>query len=77
MATLSLKKPKVIGTTPLVDLDSKFVVMRQSRGFKSFRFTAVHESKEIAQREAGRLANANPSERFLVLQIQGYAELVG
>jgi hypothetical protein len=74
MATLSLKKAKVIGETPLENLSSKFVVMRQSRSFKSFRFTTFHDSFDLAMREANRLTKANQTERFLVLQVQGYAD---
>lgn len=69
MATLSLKKPKKIGDTPLPDLQSKFVVMRQARGFPSFRFTCFHDTQELALKEANRLCKVSPSERFLVLQI--------
>jgi hypothetical protein len=69
MATLSLKKPKKIGDTPLPDLQSKFVVMRQARGFQSFRFTCIHDTQELASREARRLCKISPSERFLVLEI--------
>jgi hypothetical protein len=74
MATLSLKKAKPIGETPLENLSSKFVVMRQSRSFKSFRFTSFHESFDLAMREANRLTKANQTERYLVLQVQGWAD---
>lgn len=74
MATLSLKKPKLIGDTPLPNLHSKFVVMRQSRGFKSFRFTCLHDTQDAASREAKRLAKNSQTERFLVLQIIDSAE---
>jgi hypothetical protein len=74
MATLSLKKAKLIGETPLENLSSKFVVMRQSRSFKSFRFTTFHESFDLAMREANRLTKANQTERYLVLQVQGWAD---
>lgn len=74
MATLSLKKAKFIGETPLENLSSKFVVMRQSRTYKSFRFTTFHDSFESALREANRLAKANQTERYLVLQVQGWAD---
>jgi len=74
MATLSLKKAKVIGETPLENLSSKFVVMRQSRSFKSFRFTTFHDSFDLAMREANRLTKANQTERYLVLQVQGWAD---
>lgn len=74
MATLTLKKPKVIGETPLINLANKFVVMRQSRSYKSFRFTCTHETYELAMREAKRLTKANQTERYLVLQVQGWAD---
>ena len=69
MATLSLKKAKPIGDTPTEDLTGKFVVMRQSRNAKSFRFTCYHDTQELARREADRLARVSPSERYLVLEI--------
>ena len=74
MATLTLKKPKVIGETPLENLNEKYVVMRQSRSHKSFRFTCTHETYELAMREASRLTKANQTERYLVLQVQGWAD---
>jgi hypothetical protein len=69
MATLSLKRAKPIGDAPTEDLTGRFVVMRQARSTKSFRFTCFHETKDLAQREASRLAKASPGERYLVLQI--------
>ena len=74
METLSLKKANPIGETPLENLSSKFVVMRQSRSYKSFRFTTFHDSLDIAMREASRLTKANQTERYLVLQVQGWAD---
>jgi hypothetical protein len=74
MATLSLKKAKLIGETPLENLSSKYVVMRQSRSFKSFRFTTFHDSFDLAMREANRLTKANQTERYLVLQVQGWSD---
>ncbi len=74
MATLTLKKPKLIGETPLENLNLKFVVMRQSRNYKSFRFTSYHDSYDIALREANRLTKTNQTERYLVLQVQGWAD---
>lgn len=74
MATLTLKKPKLIGETPLEYLDLKYVVMRQSRNFKSFRFTTFHDSFDLAMREAVRLTKVNQTERYLVLQVQGWAD---
>ena len=74
MATLSLKKPKLIGESPLENIQQKFVVMRQSRRRKAFRFGAVHDTFEQADKEAKRLAKNYEGQRFLVLQVQGFAE---
>lgn len=74
MATLTLKKPKLIGETPLENLSGKFVVMRQSRHVKSFRFTCIHDSYDLAMREAKRLTKANNTERYLVLEVAGWAD---
>ena len=74
MATLTLKKPKLIGETPLQDIDLKFVVMRQSRSIKSFRFSCYHDSFDVALEEATRLAKKYQTERFLVLQVHGFAD---
>ena len=76
MATLTLKKAKPIGDTPLENLTSRFVVMRQARAQKSFRFTTTHDTFDFAMREASRLAKLNQTERFLVLQVQGHADWV-
>ena len=75
MATLTLKKPKPIGEIPLENLHNKFVVMRQSRSYKSFRFTCYHENFDLALKEAKRLTKQNNTERYLVLQVQGWADL--
>jgi hypothetical protein len=74
MATLSLKKPKYIGEISLPDLHEKFVVVHQSRGKRSFRFTAYHDNFDAALKEANRLKKAIPDQRFLVLQVQGFAD---
>jgi hypothetical protein len=74
MATLSLKKAKVIGESPLQDVEGKFVVMRQSKRARNFRFTCYHETQSDALKEANRLAKAMPGCRFLVLQAQGHVE---
>ena len=74
MATLTLKKPNIIGEIPLENLNSKFVVMRQSRSHKSFRFTCFHDTHDAAMREAKRLTKTNQTERYLVLQVQGWAD---
>ena len=74
MATLSLKKPKVIGDTPLENIASKFVVMRQARSNKSFRFSCYHDTFDLALKEATRLAKEHQTERFLVLKVHGFAD---
>ena len=73
MATLSLKKPKLIGETPLENIHQKFVVMRQTRRRKNFKFAVLHDTFELAEKEAKRLARAESENRFLVLQVQGFA----
>lgn len=74
MATLTLKKSKKIGDTPLLNLQDKFVVVRQSRKQYSCRFTAYHDTFDAAMREAKRLQKTMPDQRFLVLQAQGFAD---
>jgi hypothetical protein len=74
MATLSLKKAKPIGDTLLDNLLGKFVVMRQARHEKSFRFTCYHETQDLAEREADRLCSKNKTERYLVLQVVSSVE---
>lgn len=77
MATLSLKKPqraKLIGNSPLDDLQGKFAVMRQTLSGKSMRFTCIHESIDLANNEASRLSKSAPEERFLILQVVGQIE---
>ena len=74
MATLTLKKPKLIGDTPLENIASKFVVMRQARSVKSFKFSCYHDTFDIAMKEATRLAKQHQTERFLVLQVHGWAD---
>jgi hypothetical protein len=74
VATLTLKKPKFIGDTPLENIASKFVVMRQARSSKSFRFTCYHDSFDAALKEATRLAKDSQTERYLVLQVHGIAD---
>jgi hypothetical protein len=69
MATLSLKKSRPIGAAPLENLSGQFVVMRQSRNEKAFRFTYIHPSRDLADSEARRLSESTGGERFLVLQI--------
>jgi len=74
VATLTLKKPKPIGDTPLENIALKFVVMRQARSTKSFRFTCYQDSFDVALKEATRLAKNCQTERFLVLQVHGFAD---
>jgi len=74
VATLTLKKPKSIGDTPLENIALKFVVMRQARSTKSFRFTCYQDSFDAALKEATRLAKNCQTERFLVLQVHGFAD---
>jgi hypothetical protein len=74
VATLTLKKPKPIGETPLENIALKFVVMRQARSSKSFRFTCYQDSFDEALKEATRLAKSTQTERFLVLQVHGFAD---
>jgi hypothetical protein len=52
----------------------KFVVMRQARSTKSFRFTCYQDSFDAALKEATRLAKSTQTERFLVLQVHGFAD---
>jgi len=74
VATLTLKKPKHIGDIPLENIALKFVVMRQARSTKSFRFSCYQDSFDAALKEATRLAKNCQTERFLVLQVQGFAD---
>ena len=74
MATLTLKKPKHFGETPLENIGLKFVVMRQARSTKSFRFACYHDSFDEALKEATRLAQKFQTERYLVLQVHGFAD---
>ena len=77
MATLSLKKPyqgKLIGETLLIQLLGKFAVMRQSRSGKNMRFTCIHDSLELAIKEANRLHAKAPTERFLVMVVCDHIE---
>jgi hypothetical protein len=74
VATLTLKKPKLIGETPLENIALKFVVMRQARSTKSFRFTCYHDTFDAALREATRFAKETETERYLVLQVHGFAD---
>jgi hypothetical protein len=74
MATLTLKKPTKIGQSPLLNLQDKFVVVRQAVKQYSCRFTAYHDTFDDAMREAKRLQKTAPDQRFLVLQVKGLAD---
>jgi hypothetical protein len=78
MATLSLKKPRIvvvekpsepIGLRPLANVLGHYVVMRQSQGSKSMRFTTCHWSSKSAKKEAERLQSEIPNCRYLILQV--------
>ena len=71
MATLTLKKPKHIGDTPLENIALKFVVMRQARSTKSLKFSCYHDTFDEAMKEATRLAKKFDTERYLILQVHG------
>ena len=71
MATLTLKKPKHIGDIPLENIELKFVVMRQARSTKSFKFSCYHDTFVEAFKEATRLAKKFDTERYLILQVHG------
>lgn len=70
MATLSLKKAKLIGETPSYSLLDKYVVMRHARHEKSLRFTCYHDTHDLALKEAKRLAKLSKTERYLVLKVE-------
>jgi hypothetical protein len=75
MATLTLKKsPEKIGDRPLNLFMGKFAVMRQARSAHSIRFTAVHDSYASALKEATRLRDEQPTERYLIAFISGYVD---
>lgn len=76
MATLSLKKPKRIGDRPLIEFQGNYVVMRHARSNHSLRFTAAHQTQELAMKEARRLAKESQTERYLVLQIVDHVDWV-
>ena len=75
MATLTLKKsPERIGDRPLELFLGKFAVMRQARKSHSVRFTTVHDTYKQAQKEAQRLNQDSPSERYLIVFVAGYED---
>jgi hypothetical protein len=75
MATLRLKKPpEQIGDRPLDLFMGKFAVMRQARNAHSIRFTSVHDTFGLAQKEAVRLNQEMPTERYLIVFVAGYED---
>jgi hypothetical protein len=77
MATLTLKKsPENIGDRPLELFLGKFAVMRQARSAHSIRFTSVHDTYRLAQKEAERLNQETPTERYLIVFVAGYKDWV-
>jgi hypothetical protein len=76
MATLTLKKPKrtLAAEKPITNLIGKFAVMRHARTTHSIRFTCVHDTYELAEKEANRLLLDSPTERFLIVYVSGGVE---
>ena len=76
MATLTLKKPKptLASDKPINNLVGKFAVMRHARSSHSIRFTCVHDTYELAEKEAKRLFLDAETERFLIVYVTGGVE---
>ena len=76
MATLTLKKPKptLASDKPINNLVGKFAVMRHARSNHSIRFTCVHDTYELAEKEAKRLLLDAETERFLIVYVTGGVE---
>ncbi len=76
MATLTLKKPKptLASDKPINNLIGKFAVMRHARNSHSIRFTCVHDTYELAEKEAKRLLLDSQTERYLVVYISSGVE---
>ena len=76
MATLTLKKPKptLASDKPINNLVGKFAVMRHARSSHSIRFTCVHDTYELAEKEANRLLLDAETERFLIVYVTGGVE---
>lgn len=76
MATLTLKKPKptLAADKPIINLIGKFAVMRHARSTHSIRFTCVHDTYELAEKEANRLFFESPTERYLIVYVAGGVE---
>ena len=72
---MTLKKsPENIGDRPLELFLGKFAVMRQARSAHSIRFTSVHDTYKLAQKEAARLNQETPTERYLIVFVVGYED---
>ena len=76
MATLTLKKPKptLAAEKPINNLVGKFAVMRHARSSHSIRFTCVHDTYELAEKEAKRLLLDSQTERYLIVYVSGGVE---
>ena len=76
MATITLKKPKptLVADKPLNNLIVKFAVMRHARSAHSIRFTCVHDTYELAEKEAKRLLLDAQTERYLIVYVSGGVE---
>ena len=76
MATLTLKKPKhsLAAEKPINNLIGKFAVMRHGRSSHSIRFTCVHDTYELAEKEAKRLLLDSLTERYLIVYVSGGVE---
>lgn len=76
MATLTLKKPKptLASEKPINNLVGKFAVMRHARSSHSIRFTCVHDTYELAEKEAKRLFLDAKTERYLIVFVTGGVE---
>jgi hypothetical protein len=76
MATITLKKPKprLAAEKPTNDLIGRFAVMRHARHSNSIRFTRIHDTYESAEKEAKRLLEGSPTERFLIVYVSGGVE---
>ena len=76
MATLTLKKskPTLAADKPTQNLIGKFAVMRHARHTHSIRFTCVHDTQELAEKEAKRLLLDAPTERYLIVRVTSGVE---
>ena len=76
MATLMLKKskPTLAADKPTQNLIGKFAVMRHARSAHSIRFTCVHDTYELAEKEAKRLLLDAQTERYLIVYVSGAVE---